>query len=70
VNFTDALAVLLEGQDNAADELRALAAAADGTLVPAFQVFPLSRGGAGARCLGIAATIGKVVLVPDSSAVN
>jgi NADPH2:quinone reductase len=66
VRFTDALALLLEGQDAPADEARALAAAADGSLVPAFQTFPLSQAAAAHAALEARATTGKVVLVPDT----
>lgn len=66
VRFTDALALLLEGQDTPADEARALAAAADGTLVPAFQTFPLSQAAAAHAALESRATTGKVILVPDT----
>ncbi|MEV4098578.1 zinc-binding dehydrogenase [Streptosporangium saharense] len=66
VRFTDALALLLEGQDAPADEARALAAAADGTLVPAFQTFPLSQAAAAHAALESRATTGKVILVPDT----
>ncbi|MFI7347456.1 zinc-binding dehydrogenase [Streptomyces sp. NPDC049936] len=68
VYFTDALARLLEGQDAAADEGRALAAAAEGSLVPAFQPFPLSQAAAAHAALEARATTGKVVLVPDAQA--
>ncbi|MFI6797131.1 zinc-binding dehydrogenase [Streptosporangium canum] len=66
VRFTDALMLLLEGQDAAADEARALAAAADGILLPAFQTFPLSQAAAAHAALESRATTGKVVLVPDT----
>jgi NADPH2:quinone reductase len=66
VHFTDALALLLEGRDAAADEARALAAAADGSLVPAFQTFPLSEAAAAHAALEARATTGKVILVPDA----
>ncbi|AQS68430.1 zinc-binding dehydrogenase [Streptomyces pactum] len=66
VRFTDALALLLEGQDRSADEARALAEAADGKLVPAFQTFPLSQAAAAHAALESRATTGKVVLVPDA----
>jgi NADPH2:quinone reductase len=66
VHFTDALALLLEGQGAAADEARALAAAADGSLVPAFQTFPLSQAAAAHAALEARATTGKVALVPDA----
>lgn len=66
VSFTDALALLLEHQDRFADEARALAAAADGSLVPAFQTFPLSQTAAAHAALQSRATTGKVVLVPDA----
>ncbi|MFJ6572711.1 zinc-binding dehydrogenase [Streptomyces sp. NPDC091292] len=65
VTFTDALALLIAGQDGPADEARALAAAADGTMVPAVQTFPLSQAGAAHTALKARATTGKVVLVPD-----
>ncbi|MFD8533016.1 zinc-binding dehydrogenase [Streptosporangium canum] len=66
VRFTDALMLLLEGQDAATDEARALAAAADGLLLPAFQTFPLSQAAAAHAALESRATTGKVVLVPDT----
>ncbi|WP_031169787.1 zinc-binding dehydrogenase [Streptosporangium roseum] len=66
VRFTDALMLLLEGQDAAADEARALAAAAGGVLLPAFQTFPLSQAAAAHAALESRATTGKVVLVPDT----
>ncbi|MFB7088917.1 zinc-binding dehydrogenase [Streptomyces sp. NPDC056296] len=66
VRFTDALALLLEGQDAPADETRALAAAAGGSLVPAFQAFPLSQAAAAHAALEARATTGKVVLLPDA----
>ncbi|MGW7278553.1 zinc-binding dehydrogenase [Streptomyces sp. NPDC054844] len=66
VRFTDALALLLEGQDAPANETRALAAAADGSLVPAFQTFPLSQAAAAHAALEARETTGKVVLVPDT----
>ncbi|WP_433544321.1 zinc-binding dehydrogenase (plasmid) [Streptomyces sp. CA-294286] len=66
VRFTDALDLLLQGQDASADEARALAAAADGSLVPAFQAFPLSRAAEAHTALGARATTGKVVLVPEA----
>ncbi|MFD3736011.1 zinc-binding dehydrogenase [Streptomyces sp. NPDC058632] len=66
VHFTDALALLLEGQDAPADEARALTAAAEGSLVPAFQTFPLSQAAAAHAALRTRATTGKVVLVPDA----
>ncbi|MFI8949689.1 zinc-binding dehydrogenase [Streptomyces sp. NPDC053750] len=65
VRFTDALAMLLEGQDAPADEARALSEAARGNLVPAFQTFPLSQAAAAHAALEARATTGKVVLVPD-----
>ena len=45
-------------------EERALAAAADGTLVPAVQRFPLAEAAAAHAALESRATIGKVVLIP------
>jgi NADPH2:quinone reductase len=66
VTFTDALARLLEGQDAPTDEARALAAAAEGSLAPAFQTFPLSQAAAAHAALETRATTGKVVLVPDA----
>ncbi|MCX2928522.1 zinc-binding dehydrogenase [Streptomyces sp. NEAU-W12] len=66
VHFTDALALLLEGQNAPADEARALTAAADGSLVPAFQTFPLSQAAAAHAALRTRATTGKVALVPDA----
>jgi NADPH2:quinone reductase len=70
VTFTDALALLLEGQDAAADETRALAAAANGSLVPTFQTFPLSQAAQAHAALQTRATTGKVILVPDSRLVT
>ena len=67
VTFTDALARLLAGQDAPTDEARALAAAADGSLVPAYQTFPLSQAAAAHAALETRATTGKVVLVPDAN---
>ncbi|GGZ46276.1 oxidoreductase [Streptomyces inusitatus] len=66
VTFIDALALLLEGQDAPADEARALAAAADGTMVPSVQAFPLSRAAEAHAALEARETTGKVVLVPDA----
>ncbi|MGA4732227.1 zinc-binding dehydrogenase [Micromonospora taraxaci] len=66
VRFTDALALLLEGQDAAVDEARALAEAAAGHLVPAFQTFPLSQAATAHAALQARATTGKIVLVPDA----
>lgn len=66
VTFTDALALLLEGQDAAEDETRALAAAADGRLVPAFQTFPLSQAAQAHAALEQRATTGKVILLPEN----
>ncbi|MFF2851049.1 zinc-binding dehydrogenase [Streptomyces sp. NPDC058001] len=54
------------GWFSSADEVRALAAAADGTMVPAVQTFPLSAAGAAHAALVARATTGKVVLVPDA----
>nr|QDG00830.1 quinone oxidoreductase protein [Streptomyces griseus] len=65
VRFTDALALLLEGQDAAADEARALAEAAEAGLVPSFQAFPLSQAAEAHAALEARATTGKVILVPD-----
>jgi NADPH2:quinone reductase len=64
VQFTDALDLLLEGQDTPADEARALAAAADGSLAPAFQTFPLSEAARAHAAVKARETTGKVVLVP------
>ncbi|MER7417225.1 zinc-binding dehydrogenase [Micromonospora peucetia] len=66
VRFTDALALLLEGQDAPVDEARALAEAAAGNLVPAFQAFPLSQAATAHAALQARATTGKIVLVPDA----
>jgi NADPH:quinone reductase-like Zn-dependent oxidoreductase len=55
----------LEGQDAPTDEARALAAAADGSLVPAFQTFPLSQAAAAHAAMETRAATGKVVLVPE-----
>ncbi|MDG4831555.1 zinc-binding dehydrogenase [Solwaraspora sp. WMMD1047] len=65
VTFIDALALLLAGQDRAVDEVRALAAAAEGRLVPAFQTFPLSQAAQAHAALEARETTGKVILVPD-----
>jgi NADPH2:quinone reductase len=70
VTFTDALALLLEGQDAAADEARALALAANGSLVPAFQAFPLPQAAQAHAALETRETTGKVILVPDSRLVT
>jgi NADPH:quinone reductase-like Zn-dependent oxidoreductase len=45
-------------------EAEALAAAADGTLVPAVQAFPLAEAAAAHAALEGRGTMGKVVLVP------
>jgi NADPH2:quinone reductase len=45
-------------------EERALAAAADGTLAPLVQTFPLEKAADAHRSLESRATVGKVVLVP------
>ncbi|MFD9438344.1 zinc-binding dehydrogenase [Streptomyces sp. NPDC060006] len=66
VRFTDALALLLQSQAAASNEARALAAAADGSLVPAFQTFPLSQAAAAHAALEARETTGKVILVPDA----
>lgn len=65
VTFTDALAVLLESQDATTDQTRALAAAANGSLVPAFHTFSLSQAAQAHAALETRATTGKVILVPD-----
>jgi NADPH2:quinone reductase len=46
-------------------EERALAAAADGSLVPAVERFPLAEAAAAHAAIEARATIGKVVLVPE-----
>ncbi|MFE9914788.1 zinc-binding dehydrogenase [Micromonospora sp. NPDC005553] len=66
VGFTDALALLLKGQDAPVDEARALAEAAAGHLVPAFQIFPLSQAATAHAALQARATTGKIVRVPDA----
>ncbi|MFC4012469.1 zinc-binding dehydrogenase [Nonomuraea purpurea] len=45
-------------------QVKALAAAADGTLVPAVQAFPLAEAAAAHAALESRATTGKVVLIP------
>ncbi|MFF0449946.1 zinc-binding dehydrogenase [Streptomyces sp. NPDC004609] len=66
VSFTDALALLLEGQDAPTDEARALTAAAEGIMVPSVQSFLLSQAAAAHAALETRATTGKVVLIPDT----
>ncbi|MFB4277323.1 MULTISPECIES: zinc-binding dehydrogenase [unclassified Nonomuraea] len=62
---TNALLLLLgRPEERPAYEARALAAAADGTLVPAVQAFPLSEAAAAHAALETRRTTGKVVLVP------
>ncbi|MEV0996200.1 zinc-binding dehydrogenase [Nonomuraea sp. NPDC050202] len=65
LTVTNALLLLLGRPDERpAYEVRALAAAADGTLVPDVQVFPLSQAAAAHAALESRQTTGKVVLVP------
>ncbi len=63
--MTNALLLLLGQQDErSAYEARALAAVAEGTLVPAVQTFPLAEAAAAHAALESRRTTGKVVLVP------
>ncbi|MBP2327586.1 NADPH2:quinone reductase [Kibdelosporangium banguiense] len=65
VTVTNALLMMIEGLPDAPDfEGQALAAAAEGTLVPTVQAFPLSQAAAAHAALASRATTGKVVLVP------
>jgi NADPH2:quinone reductase len=65
LTVTDALAYMLaHPEDMPTREKRALAAAADGTFVPAVQTFPLSEAAAAHAALETRATSGKVVLIP------
>ncbi|GAA1659883.1 zinc-binding dehydrogenase [Nonomuraea maheshkhaliensis] len=65
LSVTNALLLLLGQQaERPAYEVRALAAAAEGTLVPAVQTFPLAEAAAAHAALESRRTTGKVVLVP------
>ncbi|PZG09964.1 zinc-binding dehydrogenase [Nonomuraea aridisoli] len=65
LTVTNALLVILErGHERPEYEARALAAAADGRLVPAVQTFPLAEAAAAHAALESRRTTGKVVLVP------
>ncbi|MEV5896881.1 zinc-binding dehydrogenase [Nonomuraea fuscirosea] len=65
LSVTNALLLLLGQQDQRpAYEVRALAAVAEGALVPAVQTFPLSEAAAAHAALESRRTTGKVVLVP------
>ncbi|MEO3792643.1 zinc-binding dehydrogenase [Nonomuraea sp. B10E15] len=65
LTVTNALLVLLGSpEQRPAYEARALAAAAEGTLTPAVQTFPLARAAAAHAALESRATTGKVVLIP------
>ncbi|GAB2756423.1 zinc-binding dehydrogenase [Amycolatopsis magusensis] len=65
VTTTNALMVLLSRRaESPAFTIRALAAAAEGKLVPAVQAFPLAEAAAAHAALENRATSGKVVLVP------
>lgn len=65
VTAINALTQLLSRpQDRRDQETRALVAAADGSLVPAFQTFPLSEAATAHLALENRATTGKVLLIP------
>ncbi|WP_433576940.1 zinc-binding dehydrogenase [Nocardia brasiliensis] len=65
ITYIDALALLLaKPRQVRAEEERALAAAAQGRMVPAVQAFPLARAAAAHAALEQRATTGKVVLEP------
>ncbi|GAA3678553.1 zinc-binding dehydrogenase [Nonomuraea antimicrobica] len=65
LTVTNALLLLIgRPEQRPAYEARALAAAAEGTLVPAVQAFPLSEAAAAHAALESRRTTGKVVLVP------
>ncbi|TDD36785.1 NADPH quinone oxidoreductase, partial [Nonomuraea terrae] len=65
LTVTDALLLILErGHERPEYEARALAAAADGRLVPAVQTFPLAEAATAHAALESRRTTGKVVLVP------
>ncbi|AFU05623.1 NADPH quinone oxidoreductase protein [Nocardia brasiliensis ATCC 700358] len=65
ITYIDALALLLaKPRQVRAEEERALAAAAQGHMVPAVQAFPLARAAAAHAALEQRATTGKVVLEP------
>ncbi|MCG5215337.1 zinc-binding dehydrogenase [Streptosporangium sp. KLBMP 9127] len=65
VTMIDALALLIGSPEvMPADETRALAAAAEGALVPAVQTFPLAQAATAHAALESRATTGKVVLLP------
>ncbi len=65
MRFTDALSLLLAGQDTPADEARALAHAPPGAGAR-LPDLPLSRTAAAHAALESRQTTGKVVLVPDA----
>ncbi|KAB8193723.1 zinc-binding dehydrogenase [Nonomuraea phyllanthi] len=65
LTVTNALMTLLSEPDTRPRyEVRALAAATDGTLTPAVQAFPLAEAAAAHAALESRATTGKVVLIP------
>ncbi|MEO3800877.1 zinc-binding dehydrogenase [Nonomuraea sp. B1E8] len=65
LTVTNALLILIgRPEQRPAYEARALAAAADGTLTPAVQAFPLAQAAAAHAALESRATTGKVVLIP------
>lgn len=65
LTVTNALLILIgRPDDRQAYEARALAAAAEGTLVPAVQAFPLSQAAQAHAALESRQTTGKVILVP------
>lgn len=65
ITATNALLTVLERQEERPRfEALALAAAAEGRLVPAVQAFPLARAAAAHAALETRATTGKVVLIP------
>ncbi|WP_043624559.1 zinc-binding dehydrogenase [Nonomuraea candida] len=65
LTVTNALLLLLgRPEDTPRYEVRALAAAAEGTLVPAVQTFPLAEAARAHAALESRRTTGKVILVP------
>lgn len=66
LTVVDALGQIVSWQEDEghARETRALAAAADGTLVPAYQTFPLAEAATAHIAVENRATTGKVLLVP------
>ncbi|MEV0230362.1 zinc-binding dehydrogenase [Nonomuraea sp. NPDC050786] len=65
LTVTNALMLLLSGPNTRPQyEVRALAAATEGTLAPAVQTFPLAQAAAAHAALETRATTGKVVLIP------